>query len=386
MKKLFAFLLACMMLLPTVAAFAEDGEGTDSTTPSTSVYTPVTPPNDMLSQTHTLTLSDTNATQLPYKITYSFSVSEKATIMQPTDIILANAHMAVTGAPSIAQIIYTPEDTFDENKSCTKNLVIDWSNVKIKEPGVYRWEVTKSFEDEDAANDPTNNTTTSYLWVYAKDNGSGLAIASVGYTTDANLQEEEGEDEKGPMGDTYPAKTINLTISKAVTGDQGSRDQYFKFTIQLKRPVGAIDKECDITGSFDETVRATAYNNATTNQNKITVEENTTLVLWLKHGQNAIINDLLFGTSYVITESENIGYNVGTVVTGDTNGVTKAVDNKEVRDTSLEEATTVAYTNEKKATVPTGIDLQTGAPIMGLLMAASMLLMLFIGKRKEAAE
>ena len=386
MKKLFAFLLACMMLLPTVAAFAEDGEGTDSTTPSASVYTPVTPPENMLSQTHTLTLSDTDATELPYTITYNFSVSEKATIMQPTDIIPANAHMAVTGAPSIAPIIYTPEDNFDANKSCTKNLVIDWSNVGIKEPGVYRWEVTKSFTDGDAANDPTNNTTTSYLWVYATGSGSELTIASVGYTTDANLQEDEGEDEKGPMGDTYPAKTINLTISKNVTGDQGSRDQYFKFTIQLKRPVGAINKECAITGNFDEAVPATAYNNATTNQKKITVEEDTTLVLWLKHGQQAILNDLLFGTSYVITESENNGYSVGTVIAGDTNNVTKAAENKEVSDTSLEESTTVAYTNTKNATVPTGIDLQTGAPIMGLLMAAAMMLMLFAGKRKEAAE
>jgi len=386
MKKLFAFLLACMMLLPTVAAFAEDGEDTDNTVVSTSVYDPVTPPNNMLSQTHTLTLTDADATQLPYTITYNFEVSEKATIMQPTDIIQANAHMAVTGAPSINSISYTSEDTFDSNKSCTKDLVIDWSGVTIKEPGVYRWEITKTAEDKDTLADPTNNTPTSYLWVYATGSGTTLSIANVGYTTDANLEEEEGEDEKGPLGDSYPAKTIDLTITKNVTGDQGSRDQYFKFTIQLARPVGAVDNDCAITGNYDEAVPTTAYNSATTNPTTVTVEDNTTLVLWLKHGQSAIIHDLLFGTSYTITESANTGYTVTAVATGDMTGVTTKAENKEINDPSLEQSTTVTYTNEKNAQVPTGIDLQTGAPIMGLLMAASMLLMLFIGKRKEAAE
>lgn len=41
------------------------------------------------------------------------------------------------------------------------------------------------------------------------------------------------------------------------------------------------------------------------------------------------------------------------------------------------------YTNDKPFTVPTGISLHTAAPVMGILLAMSLLAILFVGKRKE---
>ncbi|MBE5795667.1 MAG: hypothetical protein E7323_13415 [Clostridiales bacterium] len=378
MKKLFAFLLACMMLLPTVAAFAEDGEDTDNTVVSTSVYTPVKPSNE-LTVTHTMTLTEEGASELPYNITYTFGVTDTADVMLPTGLV--DKELAVTGKPVIGNVVFGPADTFTDGIK-TKTLEIDWSGVSIKEPGVYRWKVTKGVVNTSTTDEPTNKKEETYLYVYATDNAGTLVISGVYLTTDAANSEAS---QKGNFGDEYPAKTIDLTISKNVSGNYASKDQYFMFSLSLTAPSGAAEKTYTIEG-VQQNVPATAYHQAKTNVTSIKLEggKTETVTLWMKHGQMAKISDLLFGTGYSVTEAqeESAGYEVTATVTGDeaTNSGATVTDN------SLEKSTTVAYTNTKEATVPTGIDLQTGAPIMGLLMAASMLLMLFIGKRKEAAE
>lgn len=343
-------------------------------------YTPVTPEANKPAITHTLTLSNDELEALSYDIEYSFTVSSTATVVQPTDI--TNVAMAVTGAPSIANIKYTPDDTFSaNNKSCTKELQIDWSGVEIKEPGVYRWEVTKSVTDTDNNEDPTNNSTTTYLYVYAIDNAGTLTIDSVGMTTAKELNEASA---KGNLEDSYPAKTLDLSISKTVTGNQGSKDQYFKFTVTLTSPAGAINTTYTISG-LDVNVPATAYHEAKTNVTAITVNggSSSSVELWLKHGQKATIGDLIFGTAYTITESENAGYTVTSAITGDATGT--SADGATAGDTSLEVSSTVAFTNNKEATVPTGVDLQSSAPTIGVLLAMGLMFVMFIGKRKEEA-
>ncbi|MBQ2952512.1 MAG: hypothetical protein IJE07_03045 [Clostridia bacterium] len=366
MKKFIALLttmmLLCMML---------------STAMADSVYTEQTPAQTQVSTvTHTLTLTESDMTQLPYNVTYTFTVGDEVTIVQPTDIV--NKSLAVEGKPSIAAITYTPASVFT-NKTCTQELAIDWSNVKIKEPGVYRWAVTKSVTDTDPIGDATNNSETLYLFAYATDNGGSLVISSVGLTHDANMSAA-----KGNLNDSYPVQTLNLSITKNVTGNQGSRDQYFKFTVSLTSPTGSADQTYDITG-HDVTVPQTAYHNSTTNVEKITVSNGTGSVeLWLKHGQTVTIKNILYGTAYTITESENTDYTVKSSITGDTTGTT--ADGATASDTSLTASTTVAFTNDKQAVVPTGVVLNSGAPIMGLLLAAALLLVVNAGKRKTVVE
>ena len=366
MKK-FVALLTTMMLLCTLL----------STAMAASVYTGQTP---TAAQTptvnHTLTLTESDMNSLPYDITYNFSVSDDVTIMQPTDIV--NKKLAVEGAPSIAPLTYTPDSVFT-NKACTQELAIDWSKVTIKEPGVYRWTVTKSVTDTDPVGNPTNNSETLYLYAYVTDNSGSLVISGVGLTHDANLSAT-----KGDLNDSYPVQTLNLAISKTVTGNQGSKDQYFKFTVNLTSPSGSADQTYSIVG-HDVDVPQTAYNNATKNVEAITVTGGKgTVDLWLKHGQTVTIKNMLYGTAYTITESENTGYTVTSAITGDT--ADSKADGATASDASLTASTTVAFTNDKQAVVPTGVVLNTSAPIMGLLLAAALLLMLNAGKRKSVVE
>lgn len=390
MKKLFAILLACVMLLNMGAAMAEEE------TETTSAYAPVQVPGLTTSYPHTLELTG-EITSLNYDIPYSFSFSSNPlTIMQPEGIV--NTDMAVTGTPRITtqEIKYTSEDDFSaDNASLTKYFTVDWSTVYFKEPGVYRWTVEKTVVDNDPTeNEPSNNSSVFYLFVFVTDNADALKVESYGLTSRANLDTapDGAIDVKGALNDQYPSALVDLSVGKIVTGDQGSKNKYFAFNINLKAPTGSNAEDYNITyknGSkdWDGSYEATAYNASSgTNPNSVRVSATgTTFTLYLKHGQTASIVGLPYNTSYTITEVPS-GYTVKEIVASGDSPTTVDKGAAKASDTSLSQDTSVTFTNEKIAITPTGIDLQTGAPIMGLLLAASMLLMLFISKRREAAE
>lgn len=384
MKKLFAFLLACMMLLSvTTAVAAED---------VVSAYTPVQldntlPQGTIRTVSHTLELVD-GATELPCEVSYIFEVGNLE-VIAPSGVSESKYNALVEGAPVIKEedkkITYTDAD-FEQSLKSTKTLAVDWSGVKVKEPGVYSWKVTKTMTT--TATDgikPSENNPTSYLFVSVVDEGGVLKVSS------ANLATNEALSEKNGFNDTYPAQKLDLSVKKEVTGNQGSKSQYFEFTVQLKLPSGYKTDNIVISG-IEATVPATAYHGTQTNSLTFAPISdsayNYQATFWLKDGDTARISGLPYGSSYDITENKTTceGYSsVSTAVDGDADAI-KSDDKYSVTDGKLTGSTVVTYTNDKSATVPTGIDLQTGAPIMGLLMAAAMMLMLFAGKRKEAAE
>lgn len=104
---------------------------------------------------------------------------------------------------------------------------------------------------------------------------------------------------KGELTDTYPAKKVDLSVSKTVSGYQGSKDQYFKFTINLTTPTTSTTRTCRISGA-DTTVPQTAYNSSTTNPGSVTLPTTGSIDVWLKHGQTVKIEGLPYGTAYSI--------------------------------------------------------------------------------------
>lgn len=377
MKKLIALLMALLMATTMMTMAMADGETTDDTTGTTtaaSAYTAVQPNENAPGVTHTLTLTN-GVESLAYEIRYTFTVGD-VKVMQPSDIPETQKAYAVEGAPSINEIVY--DSTDGEFTTKTKNLVIYWSGVQIKQPGVYRWPVTI----EKKSTDPNEQDSTSiaYLYAYAIDNNGKLMLDSCGWTTAADLNSAEG---KGNLTDEYPSTFKNLTIVKNVEGLQGSKDQYFQFEIKLTTPANYGKTEHKISGSYQTSVPATAYHTEKTNPSTVTVTAGgteATVTLWLKHGQNATIEALPYGTMYTITEASS-GYDVSIAVAGDTANVTNEAPS--VSDTGLNADATVTYTNTKTPTVPTGVDLQTTAPVVCLLMAMGLMFMAFAGKRKE---
>lgn len=104
-------------------------------------------------------------------------------------------------------------------------------------------------------------------------------------------------------------------------------------------------------------------------------------VVWLKDGQSVKINDIVYNTAYEITEGGNDGYNVTAKVEG--KDITGSYADKKTTDDGLIDDATVTYTNHKDTTTPTGISLQSGVAFFGLVLAMGMMMLMFVGKRKE---
>ena len=373
MKKLFALLLTVVMMASMMApAMAEDA--------TVGGYEAITPADFEFS--HSLRL--TNDTQLDYDITYSFKSTETAEILSKTNDGVINDGDAVTGYPTIADVKYSQEDEFSaDNLTVKKILTVDMSGVKITQPGIYRWTITQSVEE--LAPDDPSNTGTFYVFAYVIDNNGKLQATVLM----SKAEEVTNDNKTDRIKETYPAETVDLTITKLVEGNQGSKEQYFKFVVDLTAPNSEAVTNTPFSyvlsepnDSYDVDVPKTAYNNATQNPTEVVVTKGVAQVeIWLKHGQSVTIKDMIYGTKYSITESNNTGYTVSATATGHTDGFSYA-DNTATDDDLIESAT-VTYKNTKSTEVPTGISLQSGVAFFGLVLAMGMMVLLFVGKRKE---
>lgn len=186
--------------------------------------------------------------------------------------------------------------------------------------------------------------------------------------------------------------THDLTFNKTVEGNQGSKDKYFKFTVDISNAVAGTKYDVDLTNA-DASVPSTNLNSATdssyagnNNPTTITVGTEGTITqdFYLQHGQSITIKGIADGTAYTITEAQE-DYTPSAVVTGDDEGITNS-DNS-VADTALKADTDVAFTNNRKGVIPTGI-LVSIAPvaIIGLIVIGGIVFLIVKNKRRESEE
>jgi len=341
--------------------------------PALAAYTPVTVTGNPQQKdsattiTHTLTLTEQGNSFLPYGVNYTFTVGDP-TVEEPSGVVTPSN--LVVGKPTISPVTYaagTFTDVNTEGKYYKSNtLTVDWSGVTIKEPGIYKWTVseTMTMNPTTAEESASAHLNSGYLIAYAIDNNGTLEFKYWYFNN--------GTD-KGNIEDTYPATTHDLAVSKTVTGDLGSKTQYFKFTVSVTLPAGIPAKDYNLTGTYETNVPATSYNAAQTNPTTANIAGGTAkdIVVWLKHGQNVVINDLPAGTTYTVNESENAGYTVAGLVT---------------EATELDADHTVGVTNSKTGTTPTGVFLQYGAPIAGIVTVAALFAVVIATRRKRSAQ
>lgn len=101
---------------------------------------------------------------------------------------------------------------------------------------------------------------------------------------------------------TDPYDTKNLTVTKHVAGNMGSRSRYFEFTVDLK-------------GLLPNTQYKTDLSNAETgsghlNPSVFTSDESgdASVTFYLKDSQSIVLKNLAYGTSYIVTETHAGGY------------------------------------------------------------------------------
>ena len=138
----------------------------------------------------------------------------------------------------------------------------------------------------------------------------------------------------------------DLTIDKQVTGEMGDRDKLFDFTIT-------------ILGTSEETYPYTLTDASGTKKEGTIRVQNAEGSFQLSHGQRITIHGIPIGTTYTIAEpgAREDGYSVTPSGSPTSADVEVFTDGRCTG--TLDQPTTVTYTNQKATAVPTGIRLDT---------------------------
>ena len=339
--------------------------------------------------------------------------------------------------PKIEDVSFGSADAAEDStlltgyKTYKKTITVDFGDatgsdvVKFDEPGVYRYYI-KEVKDANAAGlyydvnlDATKLRTDGDLYrtldVYVEDNtsDSGKKLKVTGYimydgtvtaAPDASASAQSGTAitepkaiivNENPTSGVYGAvktdKYVNfydaysLTFGKEVTGNQGSKDKYFKLSLSLTSPVDVkftvdISKaDASITGNS-----ATTYTNVS-NVTEITATANTAVStdFYLQDGQYITVKGLPVGTAYVLTEAEEgykstekIAENLSTFSVNTANDDPKVTYEElkdEVSGTITNKDIYTGYTNAKDGILPTGILVKaTPVIVIGVLAIAGV--------------
>lgn len=340
-----------------------------------------------------------NTAKVP-NITFKYAVTAGAAQAASAGnlaVLGGNDHGTSEGLPTIADITFTAGEAKTTETSIKKTGTVDFSGVKFMEPGVYRYVVTETGEaqgvtHEDKANKQEDRI--KALDVYVTDDGTGKLVVS-GYVmhdndTDkaAQLDETKKLDDKDTNFE-HLLTTSDVTLSKKVTGNQGSRDEYFKFTVNINGADNGTQYIVDLTNADAETKTTGVNTEKHTNPALLTAGTDGTITqdFWIQNDQSIKIQGLGGKTGYTVTEAEN-AYKTNIAVTGDATNEAEndiaAVVAKTVTDKAVSKDTTVAYTNDKSGAVPTGIVMPiAGATSIMLIGGAGVGYFILKNKKRE---
>lgn len=343
------------------------------------------PPADNLSFTFNKYLVLNKGTKVP-PVTFDFTIAAGGAVDAAGEM---PAIYAGVGAPAITNAVFTPTDTTTEGLPtdsgavtadkayATKKVTVTFDGKDFTAPGIYRYIIT---EKSDAVPDGVTNdaATTRTLDVYVEYANSSEEQLEV---THYVLHEEtENNPNKAPKskGFTNTYTSYALTLAKTVTGNQGDRDQYFKFTVDIKSLIPGTVYAVDVTTNAE----ASPTVHGTSQANPYTITAGTAATYYLKHDQSIVIRGLTAKTQYTVTEESYSadGYTTSYVLDSE-----QPVDSNTTGAKTMGAADhTVTFTNNKTGVVPTGILLDV-APYLLLVAAAlaGFALLALGGKRRN---
>lgn len=347
-------------------------------------YTPVT--GESTSFTSTINVS---ATANVPNVTFSYGVAAGAAQAASDGnlaIYAGNDGTTSVGLPSIANVTFSAADAKTTDTTVVKEATVDFSGVSFKEPGVYRYVVTE--QDSTAQGITSEEDKIKALDVYVTDNNGVLEVSGYVMHNDENsvakkLDATARLDDKD-VDFEHSLATSDLTISKTVTGNQASHDEYFEFTVALSGADEGAKYTVDLSAA-DATTSTNGINTeAHTNPAEIVIgaDGSATATFWIQHGQSVVIQGIGNKTKYEITEA-NRDYEVSEEVTGDEDAV---MEGAKVTDAALTADTEVAYTNSKSGAVPTGLFMGVGGASVMLIGSGLAIGAMAKNKKKKDEE
>ena len=281
----------------------------------------------------------------------------------------------------------------DEEKYAKKTVTVDFTDVDFNAPGIYRYIITeKTDETQQGISYDNPNTRTLDVFVEYDDADQGTLKVS-NYILYPGTKTDTADVNDGTKDDgfTNTYTTYDLTLAKTVTGNQGDRDKFFKFTVTISNAVPGTVYDVTIPTTDAPTQNDLEQGDSIDNVNldKLTVGSaqapettgSVTATYYIKHNQSIVIQGLTAGTKYEITETN---YSTDGYTTTNTDN---AADGKTTTKKDMPtQDHTVTFTNTKNGTVPTGILLET-APylILGAVVVVG-LVVLFATRRRRTRE
>ena len=305
-----------------------------------------------------------------------------------------------------------------DKKYASADFTLDFKDVKFKEPGVYRYVLTETgagTTDNLGAGISHVGNYQKTLDVYVTDDDGTLAVDkyilynSIIDAAPAISNDEQLNSKVDRRSTTNTAKTdgfVNeyssqsLSFAKRVTGNQGSKDKYFKFTVTITNASGATLNINGDKSNFEKTTSensATVYTTADMNAANA-IDQNTTITgqqlvinddtasydFYLQDGQYVTLDGLPKGAKYTVAEeaeeytsspAKTTSIEIGTKTFAD--AVTGDIEDDDVA---------TGFTNNKDGTIPTGVILSIAGPaVVGLAVIGGLIFMI-IKRKKEDSE
>jgi hypothetical protein len=261
----------------------------------------------------------------------------------------------------------------DETKAynISDKIITAINELTFDRPGIYYWPITKTVADSSGnanADIPNNNksqvSSNGTALVIRVDENSGALLDPV---VSINVLDAVGN----PTGnkdalyeDTFTRAPGSLTVKNEVTGNQGSKDQYFMYEIEITgmdlypgaklTPIGANSVN-SATAKYGE-----GFGSDFDNLKEVTVDDSGTakITVWLKDQEMIEIPGIpqTANVKYKITETKNDGYDVTNTYTdpkdsSKTVSGTGSVVGSDLNPTGSE----VIFKNDKATSVPTGV-------------------------------
>ena len=327
--------------------------------------------------------------------------------------------MAGVGADAAAsQIVFTQGDGSDKHdttkdqyvkdlvagkKYALKTATLDFSKVNFPEPGVYRYILTESGDNQAITNDAD---LTRVIDVYVNDDtqaDGAKKLTIAGYVLHSNVDDAPdvaaGEDfgstgsyvATKSQGFTNSYDTSDLTLRKQVTGNQASRDKYFEFTLNIAnaQPNTKYDVVIDEADATSKSNAATIDANAgKANVISITTDEKgkATQKFYLQHGQQVTVQGLAKDTTYVVTENTEDYKSTANTAKTPVVEIKDDTDSAEVNGTIVSKDLTTGYLNTRDGVIPTGVIMAVAPFAVATLLGGVGVVTMVMKKNKKEEE
>lgn len=407
MKKRTLKIMAIAMVFALIFAFAA--------IPASAAYNPVagtsTTFNKYLILDSTAKVPDVTFT---YTITPGTAIPARAANGEDKGTVEILAGLTTETAPVVGNAAFTgngnepdiPVTTLidgvaqeDGKGHVNKTVEIDFSGISFPEPGIYRYVLTENESNyKGITYDITNNNSkTRYLDVYVIDTDGTLSISNyvlrkaateIEPNNTAGSNAYSGSTEKS-VGFVNTFASANLEFGKEVTGNQGSKDKYFEFTLSVTN--AQPNTVYHITRNADETITANAATNSSYNgkQNldSFTTDAtgNATVKYYLHDGQYITVKDLPSGAEYTVTE-EKEDYIMTAGIAESVAKFGNNIHNGLTAGTITDENVYTGFTNERNGIVPAGVLLTIAPFAIGLLLFGALAVFFIARKKRREGE